>query len=306
MTGTASSAAWVILLGILSTTQTHLAKALERQGIETLDLVQARFKRTDDRIEGQAGKPLIYVAGLALNHTTFIYHLFVAPLGGTTALYTSMYGVGLIALLLYSTRVMKERISRLELLGAAAILLGTLAVGLAGIHHPPLDMSAMSIEPTVTTVILLLGGCLALMVLSLRNGAPDAIALAFGLGAGACGSLDPFLKAVGQTAGGGRAFAPHTAAGWILLGSSFLVGEAAVFVTQWGFYRRARASVLVPAYNCSYIVVPVGLQAFLLPGYALDRTTGAGLALIMLGFALLRGLGRPGRVAAEQVTDGIA
>jgi hypothetical protein len=306
MNGTANGAGWVILLGILSTTQTHLAKALERQGIETLDLVWTKLRRSGERMEGQASKPLIYVAGLALNHTTFVYHLFVAPLGGTTALYTSMYGIGLIALLLYSTQVMRERISSLELVGAAAILLGTLTVGLEGIHHPPLDMAAMDIKPTVTTVVLLLGGCLVLMVLSLRNGTSHAIGLAFGLSAGACGSLDPFLKAVGQTAGGGQAFAPHTPAGWIILGSSFLIGEAAVLVTQWGFYRRARANVLVPAYNCSYIAVPVGLQALLLPGYSPDWATGAGLALIMVGFALLRGFGRQGRAVAEQITDGIA
>lgn len=46
--------------------------------------------------------------------TALIYHLLVPPLGGTTALYTSMYGIGLIALLPSTTQVMKERISRLE------------------------------------------------------------------------------------------------------------------------------------------------------------------------------------------------
>jgi hypothetical protein len=38
--------ALILLLGILSTTQTHLAKALERQAIETFDLIRARLKRT--------------------------------------------------------------------------------------------------------------------------------------------------------------------------------------------------------------------------------------------------------------------
>ena len=46
--------------------------------------------------------------------TALIYHLLVPPLGGTTALYTSMYGIGLIALLPYTTQVMKERLSHLE------------------------------------------------------------------------------------------------------------------------------------------------------------------------------------------------
>lgn len=110
------------------------------------------------------------------------------------------------------------------------------------------------------------------------------------------------LKGVGQTAGGGGRFTPHTAAGWIVLAFSFVIGEVAVLVTQWGFYRRARANVLVPAFNCSYIAVPAILQAALLPGYALYWTTGLGLGLIMAGFGLVRGF-RPGaRVAGSDAT----
>jgi hypothetical protein len=304
----ASGAWWAIVLGILSTSQTHLAKALERQGIEALDLVRARLKRPRGAVEGEATrgarvKSWIYAAGLVLNHTTFLYHLFVAPLGGTTALYTSMYGTGLIVLLLYSTRVMKEKMRRAELVGVVAILLGTVAIGIEGINRPPLDMSGIDLSTTIMAVAALLAVAASLIVLSLRNGSPHTIGLAFGLCAGASGSLDPFLKAVGQTAGGGRALAPHTIAGWLVLGASFLIGEIAVVVTQWGFYRRARANVLVPAYNCSYIAAPVALQAGLLPGYTLDPATGLGLLAIMLGFILVRGVGRQPRVAAKRVGD---
>jgi hypothetical protein len=287
------SSAWVIiLLGIASTTQTHMAKALERQGIETWDLIRARLQRSGTQIEGQARKPLIYGLGLALNYTTFIYHLFVTPLGGTTALYTSMYGMGLVVLLPYTTRVMKERISRLELVGAVAILFGTLTIGIDGITRPPLDMGQMDLGWTVVAVIALLGICLALVLAGLRNGTPNAIGLAFGLGAGACGTLDPFLKGVGQTAGGGGPFTPGSAGGWVVLASSFLIGWLSWWITQWGFYRRARANVLVPAFNCTYIAVPVVLQALLLPGYAIYWTTWLGLGLIMAGFACMRGFGR--------------
>ena len=287
------NSAWlVILLGIASTTQTHLAKALERQGIEALDLIRERLAGSGTGGEGRSRKPLIYGLGLALNYTVFIYHLFVAPLGGTTALYTSMYGLGLVFLLPYTTWVMKERISRLELGGAVAILLGTLIIGVEGISRPALDMGQMDLRGTVVMVAVLLGLCLFLILLGLRNGRPNAIGLAFGLGAGTCGALDPFLKGVGQTAGGGGPFTPGSAGGWAVLASSFVIGWLAWLVTQWGFYRRARANVLVPALNCSYIGVPVLLQALLLPGYSLSWMTWLGLGLIMAGFACLRGFGR--------------
>ncbi len=291
--------AWlVMLLGIASTTQLHLAKALERQGIEVWDLIKARLRRASYQREGKGNAPLVYVIGLILNHTTFVYHLFVAPLGGTTALYTSMYGVGLVALLFYSTRVMKEEISRRELAGAIAILLGTLIIGVEGISRPLLNMASMDLKDTVLAVSILLGGGVVLIVAGLKGGSTDGIGLTFGLCAGAYGALDPFLKAVGQTAGGGGRFTPQTAAGWIVLAFSFAIGEVAVLVTQWGFYRRARANILVPAYNCGYIAVPVVLQALLLPGYVLYWTTGVGLGLIMAGFVLVRGFGREERAAA--------
>jgi hypothetical protein len=177
------------------------------------------------------------------------------------------------------------------------VLCGTLIIGVEGTSRPPLDMAHMDLGSTVMAVFVLVGGCVALVVTVLRNGRPNAIGLGFGLSAGVCGALDPFLKGVGQTAGGGGRFTPHTAGRWIVLAFSFVIGEVAVLVTQWGFYRRARANILVPAYNCSYIAVPAILQAALLPGYALYWTTGLALGLIMTGFVLVRGF-RPGaRVA---------
>jgi len=292
-----SSPYLIILLGIVSTSQTHLAKALERQGIEVWDLVKGWLRRVfrrptagrpaDAPRAGGSRAPLIYLVGLILNHTTFIYHLMVAPLGGTTALYTSMYGMGMVVLLLYSLGIMKESISHPELAGALAITAGTIVVGVEGVFRPPLSMSTMDMSSTVALTLALLGGCVLLILTGLRSGSPNVIGLTFGLCAGICGVLDPFLKGAGQTAGGGR-FTPQTAAGWGVLAFSFIAGEAAVLITQWGFYRRARANILVPAFNCSYIAIPIGMQALLLPGFEFYWTTALGMGLIILGYGLMR------------------
>ncbi len=292
MIASGDGALWVILVGILSTTQNHLAKALERQGIEVFDQIRAWLLKTGGVAAGGVRKPLIYTVGLILNHTTFLYHLLVVPLGGTTALYTSMYGIGLVALLVYSTRVMHEKITSLELAGAGAILVGTLIIGLEGIWRPPLDMAQMDVRSTLLALGMLLGGSLGWMAVGLRNASPKVIGLAFGLSAGICGALDPFLKGVGQAAGGGAKLAPGTGIGWVLFVVSFVIGEAAVVITQWGFIRRARANILVPAFNCSYIATPVALQAFLLPGYDLYVSSWTGLGLIMGGIILMRAFKR--------------
>lgn len=277
----------IILLGILVTSQNHLAKALERQGIEVFDMLRARWKHTGEQVEVQNRKPLIYTIGLILNHTTFIYHLLVAPLGGTTALYTGMYGLGLIVLLVYSTRVMKEEITRLELAGALLILAGSMVIGIESIYRPRLDMSMMDLNGAVSSLFILLGLAIPVMFWSLKNGSPNVIGLSFGLVAGCLGSMDPVLKGVGQSVGGVSAL-PGTFTGWVVFLASFLVGEMAVLTTQWAYIRRARANVLVPALNCSYIALPVFLQARLLPGYRLYFSTYLGLAMILGGIVLMR------------------
>lgn len=279
---------WLILfLGFLATTQTHLAKAFERQGIEFYDILRARLKHTGEQVDGQVRKPVIYLVGLVMNHTTFIYHLLVVPLGGNPALYTGMYGLGLVVLLLYSTKVMKEEISHQELAGAFLILVGSIVIGIENVNRPKLDMSLMDLDGIVLSLFILFSLAAIGIYWSLRNGSPNIIGLIFGLLAGCLGSMDPVLKGVGQSVGGVRAL-PVTAAGWVVFLASFLVGEMAVLTTQWAYIKRARANVLVPALNCSYIILPVVLQANLMPGYVLYLTTFLGLGLIITGIVLMR------------------
>ena len=214
---TSTNYAWpVILLGILETTQIHLAKALERQGIEVFDQIRAKLTRGGATVEGGARKPLIYVVGLILNNTTWFYALFIAPLGGTPALYTSMFGIGLVALLVYSSQVMREKITRHEIVGASLIILGTLTIGVESIFRPAVDMAHMNVVGTVMALCTTLGLGGVCMILTSKKGTQDAIGLTFGLLAGACGGLDPFLKAVGQSQGGANHAVPQTTVGWVL------------------------------------------------------------------------------------------
>jgi len=283
-----SSKIWlVILLGVLSTIQNHLAKAFERHGIETLDHFGHKLVKSGKKQKGIRKKSLIYILGLILNQTVFIYHLFTTPLGGTTAIYTSMYGVGLLVLLLYSVKVLKEPLSREEMMGAMAILLGTLIIGIEGLQRPPLNMAWMNVNQTLMAVTLLFSLCAIVIYVSLRDGSRHTIGLGFGFSAGAIGALDPLLKGIGQTHGGSEAFGPEGMVGWVIFLGSFLVGFISFLIDQWGFYLRVRANVLVPTFNASYIAVPVIFQALLLPGYSLYFSTFIGLGFIILGFVRL-------------------
>lgn len=280
----------VLLLGILSTIQTHLAKALERQGIEVFEQVQARLQKSGQPVEGGLKKPLIYTIGFVLNQTLFVWPILAQPYG-PPALFSSMFGVGLVFLMGYAALVLKEKITCRELGGAAVIVAGTLVIGIENISRPGLDRFSMNLESLLAALGAWLLLALAFAIISLRSANLGLVALAFGALAGGLGSLDPFFKGVGQNYGGQPGLLPSTLTGTAFFAASFVVGFLAFVVTQIGFARKVRASRLVPAYNAAYIGLPVVWQALLLPDYQVTWVTAAGLLLILGGVAAMQPLG---------------
>jgi hypothetical protein len=284
----------VLVLGILSTIQTHLAKALERQGIEVFEQIKARLQRSGQPVEGGLKKPVIYTIGVALNNTLFIWSTLAQP-HGPPALFSSMFGVGLVFLMVYAAAVLREQITRREATGAAAIVLGTLAIGFENIARgAALDRFTMNLPAFFLALGVWLALSLAFVVAASRARDLRLIALAFGLLAGGFGSLDPFLKGVGQNYGGRSGILPSNAIGTAIFAASFVIGFLAFVVTQIGFAKKARASLLVPAYNAAFIGLPVLWQLLLLPAYRLTWLTGLGLALILAGVAAMQAVGRRG------------
>lgn len=268
---------------MLFSIQVHLAKALQRQGIEIFEQIKKR-----QVVQGGLRKPVIYTVGVILNNTLFIWSTLAQPYG-PPALFSSMFGVGLVFLMIYAAVVLKESINRREVVGATAIILGTLAIGYENVlRGEMLDRFTMNLS----AFFLILGAWLTFSVLFIfstnRSGNLKIMALAYGLLAGSLGGLDPFLKGVGQNYGGASAVIPATTLGNIIFVSSFVIGFLAFVITQIGFARKVRASLLVPAYNAAFIGLPVFWQLFLLPDYSLTIWTALGLTLIISGVAAMQ------------------
>lgn len=277
----------VLILGILSTIQTHLAKALERQGIEVFEQIKAKLQKNEQAGAGGLKKPVIYTIGFILNSTLFIWSTLAQPYG-PPALFTSMFGMGLVFLMGYAAFVLKETVTRRELTGAAAIVTGTLVIGFENISRPASDRFTMNLTALLMALGIWLTLSLVFVIASARTSNLRLIALAFGSLAGGLGSLDPFFKGVGQNYGGQSGILPSNVIGTIFFVSSFFIGFLAFVVTQFGFARKVRASLLVPVYNAVYIGLPVVWQAILLPGYKLTWLTLAGILLILVGVAIMQ------------------
>ncbi|MCS7011187.1 MAG: hypothetical protein N2049_03480 [Anaerolineales bacterium] len=282
----------VLLLGIISTIQTHLAKALERQGIEVFDQIKAKLQRNGLPVEGGLKKPVIYTMGLILNNTLFIWSTLAQPYG-PPALFSSVFGIGLVFLMVYASTVLKEQINRREIAGAAAIILGTLAIGYENITRATtLDRFNMNLTSFFLALSAWLTFSIVFIVIANRSRDLRLIAVAFGLLSGGLGSLDPFLKGVGQNYGGQSGILPSNVLGGVIFASSFVIGFLAFLVTQIGFAKKVRASLLVPAYNAAFIALPVFWQLILLPDYHLTWLTLASLGLILYGVSAIGAVGR--------------
>ncbi|MFN4293551.1 MAG: hypothetical protein ACK4JD_05410 [Thermoflexales bacterium] len=294
----------VLFLGVVSTLQTHLAKALERQGIEVFDQLQARLRGQQAPSDQRLRKPLIYFVGVVLNNTLFIWPILAQPYG-PPALFSSVFGLGLVFLMLYAYWVLKEPISRREAIGAAAIVLGTSGIGYdnllraAALDRFTMNLSALFFALGVWLFVGLIG-----MIMAWRAGDLRFLAIVFGLVAGSLGSLDAFLKGIGQNYGGASSVLPATALGGMIFATSFVVGFLAFVLTQVAFVRKARASLLVPSYNAAFIGLPVFWQLILLPDYRLSWLTLVSLGLILYGVAAIGAFGRrPRRFAPSEPTQ---
>lgn len=246
-----------LLFGIVNTMVLHLAKAMERHGIEIFSRKKT-FKQ-------KGKKPLIYIIGFALNNTVFIWQIL-----GTTfasaAVFSSVFGLGLILLMLYSHYILHEEIKTPELIGALLIVIGTTLIGFLYIIEPP---EAGVINYTNFFILLIFISVIFTILISYSWKTKIGIALIFGAVAGTFGGMDNVFKRMGLSSSNFlEAFAGvfRLEILSIIFVISFFLGLLALTLTQIGFAKGADASKLVPMYNSLYITGPVIFELIIIEG----------------------------------------
>ncbi|MEM7180559.1 MAG: hypothetical protein AAF518_06580 [Spirochaetota bacterium] len=279
-----SNYAIAMLLGILGTTVYHLSKGMQKQGIESYGLVLSWLKReiTSQEIGKQLDKPIIYVLGMLLNGSLPII-LIVSGKFAPASYFTSMSGLGLIVLMVYSARILKEPVTKNVVIGSVVLILGTVFLGVENMYRPTLDMSKIYTNRVWTFVGVYMLVSLLFLALVLRRGSVFLIGISFGLFTGFAACLDPIYKAIGQNLGGRAGYFPSTIEGWLVFLASFLFGFVSLTMTQWGFALKARASVLIPIHNSVLVTLPICIQVIALPGYKVTYITLIGLVLTIAG-----------------------
>ncbi len=269
-----------LIIGIVATTQIHLSKGMQRYGMEGFR------KHCLDTPKKKKHRRMVYFIGIILNNLAFLWAL-LANTYAPTAYYTSMFGFGLIVLMLFSEMVLHEQITKLQHLGAVVIALGTAFFGFGKGRGEPPPIQNLNPEE-----VLLYGGvyfCIVLVILllSMKLDIKRLVGIFTGLFTGGSAAMDPIFKGIGQGYGDTVQLLPYSSGGWVYFGGSFLFGFFAFSFTQLGFYKHARASTILIFHNAAIILVPVAILQLSLPGYELTVMQMIGLFTIIGGIALM-------------------
>lgn len=273
-------------LGIVSHSLIHLAKSMQRHGIEVFDKIRAKIQNTEDTVQDGGKKSAIYTVGFILNQTPPLWAFLVGLTGAPMSYYTSVYGVGLIVSLIYSAKILKEKIQPIEYAGAAVLISGILLLGIDGVIRPPLSYADVILERAflMIGIIAIIG--ISGMTIALNSKSKLLIGILFGLFSGSIGCLDPVFKSIGQNYGGSGGL-PSGPVGWIVFIFSFGLGFISFTINQWAFARKADSIVVIPCINTTYVIIPILLQAFALPGFDITWLTILGLIVTIVGIYLM-------------------
>ncbi|MEI8255315.1 MAG: hypothetical protein WCJ30_06530 [Deltaproteobacteria bacterium] len=253
-----------VVYGVLGAVSVSLGKGMQKYGLEFIEhprktLRERKYLKTAGWLAGTAGI------------VSSAFFMFAACAYGAVSLVAALSGTGLIALVLFSTLVLKEPVGRSEIAGIFAVILGTVLVGYFdgwpslpsyGLARGGSDaiQSGNLAAFSVTVLALSLGAALWCM----RDGY-RGFGVIFGSISGFCGGISVFYqKAAMLRCACADVFDNIPAAlrnPYFYLFAFTGIGD--FLVTQYAL-TRAKAVTVVPSYQAWYMLVPVvgGVVAF--------------------------------------------
>jgi drug/metabolite transporter (DMT)-like permease len=262
-------------VGVLGTSTIHLSKGVMRLGLVRLRTAEANKRRAS----------MVYTAGILMNFTNPFW-VILANRFAPTVFYTSMYGLGLLSLVVFSRYKLHERLHGSQYVGILIIIVGTLLVGFGNLMGGKASLYGANSGFLITVAILWLV-LTPLFAVVLRRGSVGLQELYFGLTAGGLAALEAMVKGVSQAGAVSNTFLPQTTFAWWLFLASFLGAAGAFGMIQWSYLRHCRASLMGSVYDVAYVGMPLLLTAAIVEGAGLGVWKVAGLIVLIVGVLMV-------------------
>jgi hypothetical protein len=276
-----------MLLGLIFSISFHISRGMQQQGIKTLTFIKEKFSRKTPTLNWKECKPAIYIWGAILSGSGVIW-VVLAGKFAPASYFTSMYGIGLIAMMWYSSKILKEKIDKWEYVGAGILIIGTILIGIEGIYQPKLNYAEINLNAVwwIAGIFIAIAVSVLLVFRNIQNLILKSVV--FGMVTGGTVSFDPIFKGIGQNLNHHTGFFPASSLGWTIFLLSLVFTTASFWITQWSFSKNVRAALLIPMHNSFYIGFPILVQLIALPEYKISFLTGFGLLLILAGNLVMK------------------
>ncbi|MFO8020293.1 MAG: hypothetical protein R6U96_16840 [Promethearchaeia archaeon] len=289
-----------LLFGIIFSNILHLAKAMEKHG---LTLLLSREEGEEElTFKEKAKKSPIYIVGLILNNTVFVWQ-FIGVSFSSAAVFSSMFGTGLIVLMLYSHYILEENIIKTELIGAFLIMMGTIMIGVLHIIQPPPNENFLYSR---FYIILFVLGVVFTSLIIFSSKTRIGVAIIFGSIAGSFGGMDNIFKRMSlkdmsllEVIEGVFKLNPVS---YIFL-FSFIIAGLAFALTQIGFGLNADASKLVPMYNSFYICAPIFIELIIVEDATISVAKLIAIGVIIVGIFVMNVFKSPREMTRAQLVE---
>ncbi len=275
-------------LGIWNSVLMNLAKGMQRHYITIFDKKKDELREIPQDMTKKTRKPILYTIAVIINQLPFLWAM-ISNIFAPFSYYTSMYGIGLVVLLFYSSKYLKEQITKRKILGAIILIIGTIILGVDGIIRPELDKTEINFISSSIFVGILIIISIIFIPISLKTKNRLMIGITFGIICGSFQSLDAVIKDIGQSYGvENTGFFPSNLVGWLIFLGSFLSGTFSFVLSQVGFSRKTDASVQVPISNSTFILIPLLFQVISYPSFNFTILTVIGIVVVVIGIFLMQ------------------
>ncbi|MFX0102210.1 MAG: DMT family transporter [Candidatus Hodarchaeota archaeon] len=265
------------VIGLIAYIVLYLGKGIQKYAIEGL--------KVDKTIKSKNSG--IWIVGLVLT-TTYMLVQWVALLYAPINIIAPLGALGLIVLLIFSHRVLKESITKMEIIGVVLILIGLVVITLFNVNFEDITRDDFDLI-TFTWVTLTILGVEFLLIFISRFKKFKEIGIILGFSAGTLNAFQTVAKRVTSINDSTLNFIFI----WLSLGLALFT----LLMTQYAF-AKGKANRVIPCYTAAEIILAtfigvIALSEIIVPAQII------GICIVIAGSVLLTAFKKEKEIPTE-------